>query len=265
MQRPLWTPGTQRAYHPWTWGFLVGEVVRRITGKTLGTFFAEEVARPLELSAWIGLPEAAEPRLAQFEVESPAPGAPALIDEMLRRLNVHADAVPRFAAKLHEMMSDSNSLAVRSNAVGGAFADPWTVFDMRAARAAEFPSSNLATDARSLARMYAATVTTVDGYRLLHQETVENMCVVQTSGSTLYGLPLGLEEFADALTMHFSLGFVAIPLQGFRAFGHPGRGGSLGFADPDTGTGFGYVMNRMATGPDQRAINLLTALRSCLQ
>ena len=57
VQKPLWTPGTEHLYHAMTYGFLVGEVVRRITGRSLGTFFAEEIARPLGLSAWIGLPE----------------------------------------------------------------------------------------------------------------------------------------------------------------------------------------------------------------
>jgi CubicO group peptidase (beta-lactamase class C family) len=67
VQKPLWTPGTEHLYHAMTYGFLVGEVVRRITGRSLGTFFAEEIARPLGLSAWIGLPEEIEPRLARIE------------------------------------------------------------------------------------------------------------------------------------------------------------------------------------------------------
>ena len=65
-QKPLWQPGTEHLYHAHTFGFLVGEVVRRITGKSLGTFFADEVAAPLGLSAWIGLPKEQEERVARI-------------------------------------------------------------------------------------------------------------------------------------------------------------------------------------------------------
>ena len=70
-QKPLWKPGTEHLYHAHTFGFLVGEVVRRITGKSLGTFFADEVAAPLGLSAWIGLPEEHQERVARIDVRPP--------------------------------------------------------------------------------------------------------------------------------------------------------------------------------------------------
>ena len=70
-QRPLWQPGTEHVYHSMTFGYLVGEIVRRISGKSLGTFFADEVARPLNLHAWIGLPEAQEPKVARLHYAKP--------------------------------------------------------------------------------------------------------------------------------------------------------------------------------------------------
>jgi CubicO group peptidase (beta-lactamase class C family) len=67
-QRPLWEPGTRHAYHPVTYGFLVGEVIRRAAGMTIGQFLSEEIVRPLALDAWIGLPEEAEHRVARLEL-----------------------------------------------------------------------------------------------------------------------------------------------------------------------------------------------------
>ena len=116
----------------------------------------------------------------------------------------------------------------------------------RAWRAAEFPAANMFADARSLARMYAATVSEVDGVRLLDPATVERMTVVQTDKTRMHGLPPGLDVPADR-SFYMSLGFwracPPMPWVGPGSFGHPGSGGSVGFADPDAGVGFGYVTN----------------------
>jgi CubicO group peptidase (beta-lactamase class C family) len=133
-------------------------------------------------------------------------------------------------------------------------------------RAAEFPSSDLAGNGHSLARMYAATVSDVDGVRLLKPETVDAMIVPQTVNSTPYGVP---PEIAEFMPQVFALGFFISsevqPLIGPRSFGHPGRGGSIGFADPDSRVGFGYVMNRFSLDPaDPRSANLARAVRDSL-
>jgi CubicO group peptidase (beta-lactamase class C family) len=73
VQRPLWTPGKAHGYHPITYGFLVGEVVRRITGRSLGAFFCDEVARPSGLNAWIGLPKEIQPNVATIEIDPARP------------------------------------------------------------------------------------------------------------------------------------------------------------------------------------------------
>jgi CubicO group peptidase (beta-lactamase class C family) len=137
----------------------------------------------------------------------------------------------------------------------------------RSAHAAELPGANMIADARSIARLYAATVGEVDGIRLLTPATVAEAAAIQTSRSEPYGLPPGME----AARMDFGLGFMqppaASPWLGPGSFGHPGAGGSLGFANPEAGVGFGYVMNQMAGGAsgDPRTAGLIAAVRECLR
>ncbi|MGK3201574.1 serine hydrolase domain-containing protein [Amycolatopsis sp. MEPSY49] len=262
-QKPLWEPGTQHVYHAVTYGFLVGEVVRRITGKSLGTFFAEEVAAPLGLSAWIGLPEEHEPRVARFEDAAPFT-VEELLAGMIATTGLDADTVTRWV----ESMWTPDAIQMHAGVLGGAL-DPTTgYFRTRAWRAAEFPAANMVADAHSLARMYAATVSEVDGLRLLDPATVETMTAVQTDKTTMYGVPAGLDLPADR-SFNVSLGFwracPPLPMAGPGSFGHPGSGGSIAFGDPDAGVGFGYVTNLWNYRPDDpRAANLAKAVRACL-
>ena len=138
----------------------------------------------------------------------------------------------------------------------------------RAYRAAEFPFGNMFSDARSLARMYAATVSEVDGVRLLDPATVERMTVVQTDRTRMHGLPPELTIPANR-SFYMSLGFwracPPMPWTGPRSFGHPGSGGSVGFADPDAAVGFGYVTNLWSFRVGEpRASNLAAAVVACL-
>ena len=233
-QRSLWEPGKQYAYHPVTWGFLVGELVRRIAGRSVGAFFADEVATPLDLSAWIGLPEAVESRLAHVVVQ------------------------PHPASSEDATTAEQETFMHRAESLSGALGDPWSAFDNREARAAEFPSSNLVTDARSLARMYAATVGDINGVRLLGPRTIERISSGVSDATPFAGS--GMRPPVAQLNQ-FSLGFLRLTLLGPRSFGHTGRGGSMGLADPDARVGFGYVMNNMAPGSnDVRARNILAAV-----
>ncbi|WP_228001898.1 serine hydrolase domain-containing protein [Nocardia australiensis] len=266
-QPPLWEPGTQHRYHGVTFGFLVGEVVRRICGKSLGTFFADEVAAPLGLSAWIGLPEREDHRVARIEN-----AAPFTVEEltagMIKVTGLDAATVTAWM----NAAFGPDSVEARAGSLGGALdnaADPVTAYyTTRAWRAAEFPAANGIADAHSLARMYAATVSDVDGVRLLNPSTVETMTVVQTDKTRIYGLPTELNIPADR-SFNMSLGFwracPPMPMAGPGSFGHPGSGGSIGFADPDTGVGFGYVTNLWSFRPDDpRASSLAAAVQSCL-
>jgi CubicO group peptidase (beta-lactamase class C family) len=261
-QSPLWQPGTEHLYHAHTFGFLAGEVVRRATGKTLGTFFADEVAAPLGLSAWIGLPEEHQHRVtrityAPFDVEELTRG-------MVEATGLDTETVTAWMGALYA----PDSVAARAGELGGAF-DPTTDFvNGSAFLAAEFPSENMVTDARSLARMYAATVSDVDGVRLLDPATVEAMTVVQTDKTRMHGLPPGLDIPADR-SFYMSLGFwrscPPMPLVGPRSFGHPGSGGSIAFADPDARVGFGYVPNLWSWNvAEPRAKTLAAAVVACL-
>lgn len=160
------------------------------------------------------------------------------------------------------------SVQASAGVLGGAFDPTSDYFTKRAWRAAEVPAANMVADARSVARMYAATVSDVDGIRLLDPATVERAIEVQTDKTRMNGLPPGLELPADR-SFYMSLGFWRScppqPMLGPKSFGHPGSGGSIGFADPDAGVGFGYVMNLWSFRVGEpRASSLANAVKACL-
>lgn len=252
-KKPEWEPGTRHGYHAVTYGNLVGEVVKRISGKSLGTFFRENVAEPLGLDFWIGLPEAEEARVSRLITMSL--GVSDDQREMMR--NIDIETLPKEVQPIVRAFLDPNSVTVR--ALTGV-TEPAMDFNSRAMHAAEVPAANGITTARSLAKMYAAQVGEVDGVRLMNDATVANAIVEQSSGP-------------DAVLMiptRFGLGFFLqsdfSPLMGPRSFGHAGAGGSLGFADPDSGIGFGYVMNKMSSNlsGDPRTIGLVDAIKASL-
>lgn len=262
-QQPAWEPGTEHVYHSVTFGFLVGELVRRITGKTLGRFFADEVAAPLGLSAWIGLPEAQEGRVAQLEY-----AAPFTLEELTAGMIETTGLDEATVGAWINAVWGPDSVQARAGVLGGALDPASGYFNTRAWRAAEFPCCNMYADARSLARMYAATVSEVDGVRLLEPSTVQRMTVVQTDSTRMNGLPPGLDIPADR-SFYMSLGFwrscPPMPWAGLGSFGHPGSGGSVAFGDPDASVGFSYVTNLWSFRVGEpRASNLAAAVVACL-
>ena len=240
-QRPVWEPGTAHGYHAGTYGWLVGEVVRRISGKSVGTFFADEVAGPLGLDFWIGLPESEESRVVP------------MIGIDLQDSDVDEQALTERRRTLLETARDPDSLLNRPSTT--------TAPDMnsRAFHAAEIPAGNGITDARSLARMYASLIGDgVDGVRLLNDETVARASTEQANGRDEV---MGIET-------RFGLGFSLDGTYGGEsAFGHGGAGGSLGFADPKAEIAFGYVMNKMqlVANDDPRTLNLIAAAHESLK
>ncbi|MGZ4708044.1 MAG: serine hydrolase domain-containing protein, partial [Acidimicrobiales bacterium] len=238
-QAPAWEPGTAHGYNAITFGYLVGEVVRRVTGRTIGTYFREEIAEPLGLDFWIGLPEQHEARVARLVGGITGTGQD--LDEDAR-------------SSMAQLMGPDSMLG-KALTAGGAFADDG-IFNRRAIHAAEVPAAAGISDARSIARMYAACVGEVDGIRLLTPETLRNATTRRTEGPNIVLLGLDLQ---------FGLGFIVpsslVTLGGPRSFGHFGAGGSAGWADPDAELGFGYVMNRMDIGlaGDLRSANLINA------
>lgn len=244
-QRPLWEPGTAQGYHAITFGYLVGEVVRRIVGCTLGTYFRDEIAAPLDLDFWIGLPENEEPRVARLVGE-------------LAGLDNDGDEATR--AELDSMLGPDSMLGRALNP-GGAFSERG-IWNTRPVHAAELPAAGGIGDARSVARLYAASIGTVDGIRLLTSDQLRDATTQHTHGPNIVLLNLNLQ---------FGLGFIVpstlVRLGGPRSFGHFGAGGSAGWADPDAELAFGYVMNRMDLGltGDQRSYGLIDACYAAIR
>jgi CubicO group peptidase (beta-lactamase class C family) len=227
VQKPYWEPGTAHGYHALTYGYLIGEVVRRVDGRTIGTFFREELAEPLGLDFWIGLPEEYEPRVAPMIPMGAGDGA-----------------------SLEDLLG-ADSLMVRALNLNGALAgDLASNANQRDFRAAELPAANGVANARSLARLYAALIGGVDGgppEAMLDAEQIGVARALQTSGLDQV---LSLPGFDVESTI--ALGFWAAspfaPMGGRHAFGHYGAGGSVGFADPEHRVAGGYVMSKMDMG-----------------
>ncbi len=238
-QAPVWEPGTKHGYHMRSYGWLVGEVLRRVTGRTVGRFFADEIAAPLGLEYWIGLPAAIEPRVATLY---PAPPPDPATAEMMAKFMGRDTLTGRVAT------GPSNRFH---------YDDMW---NRRALRAAELPSSNGVGTARALARLYAACVGDVDGIRVLRPDTVAAACVEQSDGPD--AVLLFPTRFGTGFMLPPTLSLAAHP----GAFGHPGAGGSLAMGDRDAGLSFAYVMNQMRLGitGDPRAQALLAAVYDSL-
>ena len=235
-QTPLWEPGTAHGYHTLTYGWLVGEVIRRITGTSPGAFVAERIAGPLRADFWIGLPEDRESRVTP--VIAPAPPA----------AGVEPDPFTKRAM-------DPTSITARSFC-----AFPLTAWNERPFHAAEQPAGTGIGSARALARIYAACIGEVDGVRLLEPDTVAAASATQAKGPDL----------VMTYDTHYGTGFGLTsafrPMAGEGSFGHYGSGGSVGFANPRLGVAFGYTMNQMRPvwGADPRSRSLVEALLGCM-
>ena len=248
---PLWEPGTGYGYHAVTYGWLVGEVVRRVAGVDFGEFVRREISEPLGLDLWVGLPDGEQHRVSPL-INSGMPGLPAA--EPAGDADSQTDA-PSLVGMLDMLLGEGNLLGRALTAPGGAFADD-QVWNEARVRSAQVPAANGVTNAASLARMYAALVSEVDGVRLLDADTLERAIAPQVSGPST--VPL--------LDIPFALGFMThsplSPLLDGRSFGHYGAGGSLGFADPDRRVAGAYVMNaaQLAIAGDARTLGLLAAV-----
>ncbi len=240
-QQAVWEPGTDHGYHAQTYSWLLGELVRRVTGRSIGRWTAEEIAGPLGLDFWMGLPPGEAHRAGRVgPVEEPAGGGAAALRLRPKR-------------SVSEAYRDPESLTRRAF---GAI-DPVPDENDPAYRAAELPASAGISTARALARFYAATIGEVDGHRLFAPATLTLARTEESAGP----------DRVLVVNTRFGLGFMlhgpASPLLGPGSFGHPGRGGSLGFADPESGIALGYVTNGMRKGvtADPRAQALVRAVR----
>jgi CubicO group peptidase (beta-lactamase class C family) len=224
-EEPWWEPGTRHGYHAFTYGWLVGEVMRQVTGQSVGTYWRKEIAEPLGLNFYIGLAPEHDARTAEcIAADLPPPGETNFVMEMLK---------------------DPNSLPFKVLANPPDLFQPGVV-NTREWRGAEIPAANGHGNARAIARLYGALARggVLDGVRVLSPEAIERSTVEQASG----------KDEVMGLNLRTALGFVLSSPDAQmgpspRAFGHSGAGGSLGFADPDAKIGFGYAMNRMIQPP----------------
>lgn len=247
-QRPSWTPGTQHGYHALTFGWLVGEVVRRVSGRSLGTFFRTEIAEPFGLDFWIGLAKSEHHRVARLIQPEPDPDALAAIN---------LDELPEPMRDIVAAYADPTSLTSRAYT----FVEPRPDNNNPDVLAAEVPATNGVCTARALARLYAALIGEVDGRRILGPDTLTEATTEHAAGiDRILRIPV-------RWTAGYSLWTDQSPWLPPTMFGFSGHGGSLGFADPHTGLAVGYVMNHIKPGmtPDPRAANLVTAVRDCHQ
>ena len=224
VQEPLWEPGTAHGYHAVTFGWVVGELIRRVDGRGLGQFFAEEIAGPLGLEFWIGLPESEEHRVAP----------------VIGSLVPDGSEIPPELKEMFEQFIGPDSLLTRALTLNGVFdISDWNT---RAVHAAEIGAANGITNARSLSRMYAGLtgpLADAPAAPLFTAEQIEQARQRQTEGN----------DQVLFVETSFGLGYMVSsafsPFGGPGSFGHPGAGGSVGFADPDNHLAVGYVMNRM--------------------
>lgn len=213
-QRPVWVPGTATSYHAMTFGWLAGEVVRKVAKRSVGRFVREEIARPLDADVFIGLPENEDHRVA----------------EMLAPRSVSEPPPLPEAARMALTNPQQDPLSPNT----------------RAWRAAEIPAANGQASAMGLARFYAALASDAGcgGMPLISKDTLARLIrPATTSGRT--DLFLG---FADSWGMGVALNVPGIYGANPRAFGHSGWGGSFGCADREAEVAIAYVCNQM--GPE---------------
>lgn len=214
-QKPWWTPGEQSGYHPQLSGFLIGELVKRTTGLTLGNFFRQHVADPFGIDFHIGLPEEHEGRVAQMAFVVPKGS------DYAGGLSVFGD-------------SDMQKRAFEPN--------PYGILNTREWRAAELGSINGQSNGHALARIYGALANDcmLDGKQVLNPSALAEARTVQMPGA----VDCVLDQ-----RMQWAMGFMVNPLESPyygpnpESFGHPGFGGHVGFADPHEKLGIGFVRN----------------------
>ncbi len=244
-QAPLWPPGEGHGYHPRTFGFLVDELVRRVSGLALGDYWRRHFGEPLALDFWMGLPDQHAGRVSPIHGSRVAPSDDAFL----------------------QAFADPASLTNRAFASPVGLHTP-SAMNTPEARRASFPGIGGIGTADALAEFYAlcANGGVLQDQRFFSTEALRWMETTLTSG------PDRVLQIPTA----FSAGFMKDPLQADgtklrqifgpspRAFGQPGAGGSVGFADPENNIAFAYVMNQMEPGvlPNARAMALIGALYS---
>ena len=214
-EEPWWEPGRTHGYHVNTFGFLIGEIVRRVSGESIGAFFRREVAAPLGADFHFGIGPEHDQRIADYLFGDEPPE---MVDD-----------------------DDERKFLLRHVYLNPPGLSGFGTVNTRAWRAAEMPSTNGQASARAVARIYSVLACggAIDGVRLLRTETIERAIAEASSGPDL------VLRRPSRFGLGFQLTQPERPLgTNPRSFGHFGAGGSLGFADPDAQLAFAYTMNQ---------------------
>ncbi len=230
--KPIWEPGTASGYHSMTYGWLTSELIIRVTGKTLGNFYADEIGKPNEIDFFIGLPESEEKRVVEM--------VPFPKEENQSQESTEINDAKRATARGPNLINLQNS---------------------RDWRAAEIPSANGQGCASGLAKLYSLVVSDDSSLKILNEETINKMTQERITNRDLV---------LDVVT-RWGAGFIMNmhkviygPFKG--SFGHSGWGGSCAFGDPENNLGVSYVMNQMKNNfaADGRSLELINATYQCL-
>ena len=240
-QYPLWCPGEAYAYHAITHGWLIGEVIRRITGQSVRDHFDAVLARPLGVDAWMGLPPSEADRPAHLQV------APTITALWAGEADKPGPKWP------YRAMTMGGALPADLVTETGGWNDPRL-------RAAQVPGAGGIATARALGTIWSATVTQTDGVRLLEPDVVVAATRTQSEGAPFFAADPPYSRWG----MGFQLDSEARRYLADGSFGHDGAGGQVGFADPRAQVGFGFVTNWMMGPEDRRATAIIDALRQAL-
>ncbi len=246
-QEPFWAPGTKSGYHAITWGYLAGEVIRRITGKTIGAYFHEKIAGPLGADFYIGLPQSEESRAS----------------DMLSAVPMSPDQAAKMDPEAIKAGLEMQKSELYQAALSNPQIKPYTDVSSRAWRAAEIPAANGTANARGIARIYGALANggEIDGTRILSEAAIDESTKQEWGDEpdAVLGMPMPKAR-------GFMLNRMGMYGPDEDAFGHSGAGGSIGFADRASGIGIGYAMNQMANNldGDSRGGRLIKAVYAAL-
>ena len=249
-QTPYWEPGSRAGYHLLSFGWLNGEIVRRVSGESLGRFFRREIAEPLGLDFWIGLPEHLDHEVAPM---IPAPPDP---DNDFFKALLDTDSM-----QTHGLLNFGNYMSTEAG------------FNSTVAHRAEIGGAGGITNARGLAGMYAplANGGAINSAQIVSAGAIADMSrtssALGTDAMLLMPTRFGLGFMKSMDNRREPSGRRSSAVLSDTAFGHVGAGGSIGFADPANRLSFGYAMNRMGPGLllNERGQSLVDAANESLK